>query len=316
MIPEHRDRPPSSLVPEDSTIELLPEFELPASTGMDLGLGSFRGKVNMALVFLDLDEGPHLEVLRAIDSRLKEFGEQRSQVLPIIRANGEEVRRIADEHDLAVPLLADESGATERSLTERPSPSGVAVVADKDGTIMRKIAFGSMEADELVDELLHVIGGPAGGRVDEAAHQPTGLYARIAAAAHVPEEEAPILVRAFLQAVAPFAADAEALSDLAPGDLSVPEAVPADGSRGAEELLAESLAETSLTDGRAAAYLRVVAEALASEAHPDQLARLRDSITDDDVLALFESERGELTAADPDLDTDEISGGENPPFQE
>ena len=59
---------------------------------------------------------------------------------------------------------------------------------------------------------------------------------------------------------------------------------------------------------------RLVAEALASEASPDQLERLRQSITDDDVLALFESERGELTATEPDIDTDEISGGESARF--
>lgn len=308
--------PQASLVPEDSTIELLPDFELPASTGMSLGLDSFRGKVNMALVFLDLSQSSDLAVLQTIDARLKEFGEHRSQILPIVQASDSEVRQIADEHDLAVPLLADERGETERSLTERPSPSGVAVVADKDGTIVRRIAFGELDSEEFVDELLEIVGDLHNGRPEKPTDQPSNLYGRIAAAAHVPEEEAPTLVRAFLQAVAPFAGDRDALTALAPEGMSIPDAVPANGTRGVEELIAESLAETSLADGRAAGYLRVVAEALASEASPDQLERLRQSITDDDVLALFESERGELTATEPDIDTDEISGGESARFQE
>lgn len=313
---DRTDRPQAAPVPEDSTAELLPEFELPASTGMNLGLGSFQGKVNMALVFLDLSESSDLDVLQAIDARLKEFGERRSQVLPIIRATDQEVRRIAEEHDLSVPLLADEDGTTEGSLADRPSPSGVAVVADKDGNIARKIAFGELEPDEFVDELLEIVGGLHNGRLDDGAEQPSDLFGRIAAGAHVPEEETPTLVRAFLRAVAPFANDREALNALAPDGISIPETAPADGERGIEELLAESLAETSLADGQAAGYLRVVAEALASEASPSQLERLRESITDDDVLALFESERGELTAAEPDIDTAEISGGESQPFQE
>lgn len=310
------DRPQASLLPEDSTVELLPDFELPASTGKRLGLDSFRGKVNMALVFLDLSEPSDLEVLQAIDGRLKEFGENRSQVLPIVQATDSEVRRIADEHDLAVPLLADESGEIEHSITTRPSPSEVAVVADKEGTIVKRIAFGEFDSEDFVDQLLDIVGGLHNGGSDEPADQPSSLYGRIAAGAHVPDEEAPILVRAFLQAVAPFADDREALSALAPRGMSVPEAMPADGALGVEDLLAEALAETSLADGRAAEYLRVVAEALASEAGPDQLERLRESITDDDVLALFESERGELTATEPDIDTDDISGGESPRFQE
>ena len=114
------------------------------------------------------------------------------------------------------------------------------------------------------------------------------------------EEEAPVLVSEFLEALAP-ALDREArrvVDDLLPESLSVPE-TRGSGGKDVKDVLLGTLEESSVAIGRPAEHARVVAEALARRATPAQLERLQESIADDDVLALFETHRGDLTRKNP-----------------
>jgi peroxiredoxin len=117
-------------------------FSLPASTGQTLSFESFRGKVPIAMVFLgDLSAEEERNLLTELDSHLKDFGSQRAQLLIVSRVTARVAREVSDEMGLAVPLLADASGALAREHgaedeTGRRIP--VAILADKDGAIVRR----------------------------------------------------------------------------------------------------------------------------------------------------------------------------------
>lgn len=125
----------------DATRHIEP-FSLPASTGMTLSLDSFKGKVPLVLVFLaDIESEEDLALLEALDDRLKEFGERRSQVLAVARATARQTRELADDLELSIAVLADASGAMARDY-EADDDEGrtrrIAVVADEDGKLKRR----------------------------------------------------------------------------------------------------------------------------------------------------------------------------------
>lgn len=140
----------------------LPDFSLPASTGQTLSFDSFRGKVPIVMVFLgDLSADGDVTLLKELDSHLKDFGSQRSQLLIVVRATARVARELSDEMKLSVPLLADASGALARDLGVEDDDGNrrpVALVADKEGAIGRR--FEPMPEEDpasAVDALLYSV---------------------------------------------------------------------------------------------------------------------------------------------------------------
>lgn len=137
----------------------LKDFRLPASTGATLSLESFRGKVPLALVFLPDDEAERFALLEEMDRRHKDFGTERAQLLAVMRATARDVRRMADDHGLTVPILADASGAMARDYDTADHPHAVAVVADKDGNVRRRL-IGLLDGNDpepAVESVLYTV---------------------------------------------------------------------------------------------------------------------------------------------------------------
>lgn len=133
------------------------DFGLPASTGQTLTLESFKGKVPLILVFLNLEQDGNRNLLSDLNTRHKDFGSERAQVLAIVKMTARETREIAEDMGLSVPLLADASGAMTRAYDADEAESGVAVVADKQGRLVRR--FDPLPVDEepsaVTDALLY-----------------------------------------------------------------------------------------------------------------------------------------------------------------
>lgn len=145
----------------DSSAEVL-DFSLPASTGQTLSLDSFKGKVPLVIIFLDLSREDDRELLEILNVRHKDFGSERSQLLVAVRLTAREVREVADDMDLSLPLLADASGAMARGYDVGVGEGRqVAIVADKDGRIVRSFDPLSEEGDpsEVTDALLETVRG-------------------------------------------------------------------------------------------------------------------------------------------------------------
>ena len=146
---------------------LIAEFSLPASTGQTLGLGSFKGKVPLVLVFLsDLSSNNDEELLDELNDCLAEFGAQRSQVLAVAKVTARHAREYADAKALNLAMLADASGAMAREYTaddgsdERRS---FAIVADKEGRLVRRfdplpLDVSAADAVEALLETVRAIG--------------------------------------------------------------------------------------------------------------------------------------------------------------
>lgn len=148
----------------------IPDFSLPASTGQTLSLDSFLGKVPLVLVFLDLGQEGDRALLRDLDEHHREFGAERSQVLGVLRVTAREARQVADDMNLSVPLLADASGgmAREYGAAENRSRRRVAVVADKDGHVVRRFDPLPLDDDpaEVTQGLLYAVRAIGKGAVD------------------------------------------------------------------------------------------------------------------------------------------------------
>lgn len=134
-------------------------FRLPASTGHTLDFEAFRGKVPLALVFVPDPESPDgISIIEELNRRLKDFGSERSQVLTVAKKTARSVRDIADDRGLAIPILADASGAMARDF-EADADEVVAVVADADGNIEARFEpfFDGTDPKPAVEELLAAI---------------------------------------------------------------------------------------------------------------------------------------------------------------
>ena len=148
--------------PMDPVREIEP-FSLPASTGQTLSLDKFKGKLPLVLVFLsDLESNENRELLEELNSRLSEFGAERSQVLVVARITAREARNFADENDLKVALLADASGSMARDYEaddDQGETRTVAIVADREGVLKRRFDPLPIDgaAEEAVDGLLETV---------------------------------------------------------------------------------------------------------------------------------------------------------------
>lgn len=130
----------------------VPDFSLPASTGQTLSLESFRGNTPLVIIFLP-DPHASLRMLKRFDERLADFGNERSQLLAVASVDAGEARQIADEHDLVLPLLADEAGAMAHELNLQLACHPVVIVADKDGRIRESITFPDAHVEGLLDRV-------------------------------------------------------------------------------------------------------------------------------------------------------------------
>jgi peroxiredoxin len=135
--------------------QTIPSFRLPASTGQTLELESFRGKVPLAIFFvIDVDSEDDRRLILQYDRLLSQFGSEAAQVLGVARATARELRELADELGLAIPLLADAASNMARDFGAA-GPDGhirrVTVVADKTGAIVRRLDPAPLEGQpELV----------------------------------------------------------------------------------------------------------------------------------------------------------------------
>lgn len=153
--------------------EEIPDFRLPASTGHTLSLDSFKGKVPLVLVFIpDLHSAEGIALLEELDRRQKDFGSERSQVLAIVKETARSVRELADERDVAVPILADASGAMARDFSVTSDGDAVAVVSDKSGRIKRRFdpVFDGTDPTPAVDSLLYTVRATGTGALEEPDH--------------------------------------------------------------------------------------------------------------------------------------------------
>lgn len=130
----------------------VPDFSLPASTGQTLSLESYRGKTPLVIIFLP-DPRASLRMLKRFDDRLADFGEERSQLLAVVPVQLSEAKEIADEHDLVLPLLADETGSMAHQLNLQLAGHPVVIVADKDGRIRESISYPDAHVEGILDRV-------------------------------------------------------------------------------------------------------------------------------------------------------------------
>lgn len=125
------------------------------------------------------------------------------------------------------------------------------------------------------------------------------FLSRVAQRARIPKEDAGALINGFMGALTVILQEDtwHQVRDLVPMETSVEwEAPPADDRPTVEQFLLEMSKRESVEPDRAADHARAVAGAIRERASDEELDRLAASIHNDDVLALFESVRGELSA--------------------
>lgn len=133
----------------------IPEFRCPASTGQTLSYRSFRGKVSLVLLFLpDLTSPGGLVTLSELAGLHKSFGDQRCQVLAVVKATPRQVREFAAATDLTIPILADAGGAMIRDFGLADGYTGQAlpavVVADRHGQVVHRSEPPELDADGIL----------------------------------------------------------------------------------------------------------------------------------------------------------------------
>lgn len=103
--------------PRDADVgDVLPDFRLPASTGQTLEKRAFLDRVPMVISLLAFEgvEAPP-EALTAFNERLAEFGSRTAQVLVVADRTAREVRDMADEWGINLPILADPARTLARA---------------------------------------------------------------------------------------------------------------------------------------------------------------------------------------------------------
>lgn len=130
----------------------VPDFSLPSSTGQTLSLDSYRGKTPLVIIFLT-ELKASLRMLKRFNDRLADFGKERSQLLVVARAAARDVEEIADEHDLALPLLADETGSMAYQLNLELACHPVVIVADREGRIRESITHPDAHVEGILDRV-------------------------------------------------------------------------------------------------------------------------------------------------------------------
>jgi peroxiredoxin len=147
------------------------DFRLAASTGQTLALDSFKGKVPVVIVFVDLTSDEDRELLEELSAHHKDFGKERSQILAVARATARETREASEDMGLSIPILADASGAMARDYQaedEGGNTRRVAVVADKDGRVVRHFDPLPVQDDPtgVTEALLYAVRAIGSGSLD------------------------------------------------------------------------------------------------------------------------------------------------------
>jgi peroxiredoxin len=153
----------------DATTETIPDFSLAASTGQTLALDSFRGKVPMVIVFLEGLEQDR-DLLEALNARLADFGSERSQILAVAKVTAREARDFVDAEGIAMPILADASGAMFRDYgaeDEGGELRRLGVVATAEGELVRR--FDPLPVDGAAEGLLNCIRAEGSGALEGSA---------------------------------------------------------------------------------------------------------------------------------------------------
>ena len=147
------------------------DFRLAASTGQTLAFDSFKGKVPLVIVFVDLTSDEDRDLLTELSSHHKDFGSERSQILAVARATAREVRQASEDLGLTIPILADASGAMARDYQaedEDGNTKRVAVVADKVGRVVRHFDPLPVQDDPtgVTEALLYAVRAIGSGSLD------------------------------------------------------------------------------------------------------------------------------------------------------
>jgi peroxiredoxin len=94
----------------------IPPFALPGPGGRTYRPADFRGRRNLALVFIrDAACGPCQEVLREFAAEHREYVERHVQVLAVVPGGPDVAARLGDRLGLPYPVLADPEGAAWRA---------------------------------------------------------------------------------------------------------------------------------------------------------------------------------------------------------
>jgi len=113
-----------------------PGFRAPTSHGQTLDQKAFLDKLAVVLFFADEPDDPTTQTeIDGWDEHLVDFGHLRVQVLGVLPMPAAAVRDLAEERNLAVTLLADESGALRRDYMVE-GDGDATVVVDREGTVI------------------------------------------------------------------------------------------------------------------------------------------------------------------------------------
>ncbi|AAF11787.1 peroxiredoxin [Deinococcus radiodurans] len=117
-----------------------PDFTLPASTGQDITLSSYRGQSHVVLVFYPLDFSPVCSMqLPEYSGSQDDFTEAGAVVLGINRDSVYAHRAWAAEYGIEVPLLADMQLEVARqygvAIDERGISGRAVFVIDREGVV-------------------------------------------------------------------------------------------------------------------------------------------------------------------------------------
>ena len=94
----------------------VPSFALAGPDGRTYRPGDFRGRRNLALVFIrDAACGPCQEVLREFAAEHREYVERHVQVLAVVPGGPDVAARLRERLGLPYPVLADPEGAAWRA---------------------------------------------------------------------------------------------------------------------------------------------------------------------------------------------------------
>ena len=124
----------------------------------------------MVFVFLDQETPRDRDLLESLNSHLKDFGSERTQVLVVLRMTARQTRELADERGMSIPILADASGSMARDFDadDGRSNRSVAIVADKYGRIVRRFDPISPQDDpsEVTSALLYAVRALGSGALE------------------------------------------------------------------------------------------------------------------------------------------------------
>ena len=128
---------------------------LPASTGEELGLDRFVGKVPVTLTFAGRAESPvTAEVVRGFDEHLSDFGATRVQALIVVSSGRTELELHLSRGVTTVPVLADKEGVwrTHFGVAVGTDDFVTTVLLDADGQLVERLMStpGGVHAEEVL----------------------------------------------------------------------------------------------------------------------------------------------------------------------